>query len=310
MIQSLSSRLPTKVKVHDEIERYGTAKAAQRDLLRSTEIDDASGWIAVQSVPSKYVGQRSLRRMKSPNTATLQPLGEMLIKHPSIDYKVQELMLHAIAQTAVTTFESTSMEIFAQDGYTIDACGQLRTKTFVYAENLRYHVNHHVSTFRTALGCAWLRTTTLHHDNKSSKRQRKLQIIRSLILYPTRWLQYMGIQNGLEAVVASGGRSWLFNCNITVTRPVPDDALIFGLCRTGQTRAVEALLEKGMASVVDTSPKGWKPLHVSCYACIIDPRVIEILTWLVCCRSRSRRSLRYTHQGRRRQVCTSLRRAF
>ncbi|OAG13564.1 hypothetical protein CC77DRAFT_1067776 [Alternaria alternata] len=270
VIQSLSSRLPTKVKVHDEIERYGTAKAAQRDLLRSTEIDDASGWIAVQSVPSKYVGQRSLRRMKSPNTATLQPLGEMLIKHPSIDYKVQELMLHAIAQTAVTTFESTSMEIFAQDGYTIDACGQLRTKTFVYAENLRYHVNHHVSTFRTALGCAWLRTTTLHHDNKSSKRQRKLQIIRSLILYPTRWLQYMGIQNGLEAVVASGGRSWLFNCNITVTRPVPDDALIFGLCRTGQTRAVEALLEKGMASVVDTSPKGWKPLHFAAAAGHVD----------------------------------------
>jgi hypothetical protein len=260
----------------------------------------------VQSVPSKFVGQRSLRRMKSPNTATLQPLGEMLIKHPSIDYKVQELMLHAIAQTAVTTFESTSMEIFAQDGYTIDACGQLRTKTFVYAENLRYHVNHHVSTFRTALGCAWLRTTTLHHDNKSSKRQRKLQIIRSLILYPTRWLQYMGIQNGLEAVVASGGRSWLFNCNITVTRPVPDDALIFGLCRTGQTRAVEALLEKGMASVVDTSPKGWKPLHVSCYACIIDSCVIEILIYLVRCRSRSRRSLRFTHQGRRRQVCTSV----
>jgi hypothetical protein len=310
VIQSLSSRLPTKVKVHDEIERYGTTKAARKDSLHLTEIDDTSGWIAVQSVPSKFVGQRSLRRMKSPNTATLQPLGEMLIKHPSIDYKVQELMLHAIAQTAVTTFESTSMEIFAQDGYTIDACGQLRTKTFVYAENLRYHVNHHVSTFRTALGCAWLRTTTLHHDNKSSKRRRKLQIIRSLILYPTRWLQYMGIQNGLEAVVASGGRSWLFNCNITVTRPVPDDSLIFELCRTGQTRAVEALLEKGMASVVDTSPKGWKPLHVSCYACIIDRRVIEILTWLVCCRSRSRRSLRYTHQGRRRQVCTSLRRAF
>ena len=87
----------------------------------------------------------------------------------------------------------------------------------------------------------------------------------------------MCIQNGLEAVVASGGRGWLFNCNITVTRRVPNDALIFELCRTGQTHAVEALSEKVMASVVDTSPKGWKPLHVSCYACIIDPRVIEML---------------------------------
>ncbi|KAI4665460.1 uncharacterized protein J4E78_002921 [Alternaria triticimaculans] len=77
---------------------------------------------------------------------------------------------------------------------------------------------------------------------------------------------YMGIQSGLEAVVASGGRSWLFNCNITVTCPVPDDSLIFELCRTGQTRAVETLLEKGMASVVDTSPKGWKPLHFAAAA--------------------------------------------
>ena len=192
----------------------------------------------------------------------------MLTERSSINYEVQELMLHAIAQTAVTTFEPTSLEIYSQDGYTIDECGQLRTKTFVYAENLRYRVRHHVSTIRTALGCAWLRTTTIHHDNKSSKRRRKPQIVRSLILYPTRWQQYMGIQSGLEAVVASGGRSWLFNCNITVTCPVPDDSLIFELCRTGQTRAVEALLEKGMASVVDTSPKGWKPLHVRRYSCV------------------------------------------
>ncbi|KAI4630290.1 hypothetical protein J4E80_001224 [Alternaria sp. BMP 0032] len=194
----------------------------------------------------------------------------MLTERRSIDYEVQELMLHAIAQTAVTTFDPTSLEIYSQDGYTIDECGQLRTKTFVYAENLRYRVRHHVSTIRTALGCAWLRTTTIHHDNKSSKRRRKPQIVRSLILYPTRWQQYMGIQNGLEAVVASGGRSWLFNCNITVTCPVPDDSLIFELCRTGQTRAVEALLEKGMASVVDTSPKGWKPLHVRRYPYVED----------------------------------------
>ncbi|RYO31391.1 hypothetical protein AA0113_g11847 [Alternaria arborescens] len=80
----------------------------------------------------------------------------------------------------------------------------------------------------------------------------------------------MCIQNGLEAVVASGGRGWLFNCNITVTRRVPNDALIFELCRTGQTHAVEALSEKVMASVVDTSPKGWKPLHFAAAAGHVD----------------------------------------
>ncbi|KAF3034602.1 hypothetical protein E8E12_004361 [Didymella heteroderae] len=99
--------------------------------------------------------------------SVIQPVDEMMTEHSSIGFGVHELMLHAIAQTAVTTFDSTSMEIFAQDGYTIDKC---------------------------------------------------------------------------------------------------EDSLIFDLCRTGQTRAVEALLEKGMASVVDTSPKGWKPLHFAAAA--------------------------------------------
>jgi hypothetical protein len=249
-----------------EIERHSAPKSVRRGPPCLPGIKGASSWEAVQSVPSNFVGQNFLRPMTPSFTSNaLQPLGRMLTEHRLADHGVQELMLHAIAQTAVCTFESTSMEIFAQDGYTINECGQLRAKTFVYAENVRYRANHHVSTFQTALGCVWLRTTTIHHDNRSFKRRRKSQIIRSLIFYPTKWLQYMGIQTGLEAVVVSGGRSWLFNCNITVTRPVSDDSLIFELCRTGQTRAVEALLEKELASVVDTSPKGWKPLHVRCY---------------------------------------------
>ena len=264
VLQGRSSDALIGVKVFEDIEERSVSTTARKGSLSLPGIEDASGWAAVQSVPSKFVGQRSIRHMTSSSAmSTLQPVGKMMIEHPSINFGVQELMLHAIAQTAVTTFDTTSLEIFAQDGYTIDQCGQLRTKTFVYAENLQYRIKHQVSTFRTALGCAWIRTTAIQHDIKTSKKGRSSQTIRSLILYPTRWLQYMGIQSGLEAVVASAGRSWLFNCNMTVTCAVPEDSLIFDLCRTGQIRAVEALLEKGMASVVDTSPKGWKPLHVS-----------------------------------------------
>ena len=292
-----------------EIGTHGTSKVVREGQLRLPGIEDASSWTTVQGIPSKFVGQRSLRRMTSSfTTNALQPSRKMSKERLSINHEAQELMLHFIAQTAVTTFEPTSMEIYSQDGYTIDECGQLRAKTFVYAENLRYHVNHHVSVFRTALGCAWLRTTTIHHGNRYSKRSRKSQIIRSLILYPTKWQQYMGVRSGLEAVVASGGRSWLFNCNITVTRPVSDDSLIFELCRTGQTRAVEALLERGMASVVDTSPKGWKPLHVRHCSCVKSRS--SMLTWPVCRRSRSRRALHFANKVRRRQVRTGIRRAI
>jgi hypothetical protein len=311
VIQAHIFRQESRVEVLRELEQHSTIKAMQKGSLRLSRIGNASNFTAVQDVPLEFVDQRSFHHMRSSSTTNpLQPLGKVRMEQRSINYGVQELMLHTIAQTAVTTFQPTSMEIFAQDGYTIDECGQLRTKTFVYAENRRYRINHHVSTFRTALGCTWLRTTTIHHGNESSKRHRKPHVIRSLILYPTRWQQYMGIQSGLEAVVASGGRSWLFNCNITVTRPVSDDSLIFELCRTGQTRAVEALLEKGMASVVDTSPKGWKPLHVRRYS-FVEGHLYKItLTQPVCCRSRSRRTLRFAYQRRRRQVRTGIRRTF
>ncbi|KAJ4381820.1 hypothetical protein N0V86_003185 [Didymella sp. IMI 355093] len=61
--------------------------------------------------------------------------------------------------------------------------------------------------------------------------------------------------------MASAGRSWLYNCKVTVTRAIPEDAMIFKLCLAGETKAVQMLLEEGQGTVVDTSPKGWKPLH-------------------------------------------------
>jgi hypothetical protein len=177
-------------------------------------------------------------------------------------FQVQELMLNAIAKTAVAAFTPTSMEIFAQDGYTLNECGQIQSKTFVYAGKARYRVCHHSSRFRTALGCAWVRTTTLYLDDVPENTEEKSQTVTSLVFYPTAWLKFLGIRNGLEAVVAYASQSWLLNCRLTLTCAVPENSLIFDLCRTGQTRAVEMLLAKNMASVVDTSPDGWKPLHV------------------------------------------------
>lgn len=253
-----------RVNVFDNVRRRNIAENPPQRQLCLTEDDEEPLWTPVHSVPSKLVGQRSLRRMTSVSEHMEKYAyhSKTVAEQSVVRYEVQELMLHAIAQTAVTTFDSSSLEIMAQDGYTIDQCGQLRAKTFVYAENLRYRCSHQVSSFQTGLGCVWIRTTTMFHSSGSGKKAKQPQTIRSLVLYPTRWLRFMGIQGGIEVVTASAGRSWLYNINMTVTRAVPEDSLIFELCSTGQTRAVEALLEKGMASVVDTSPRGWKPLHV------------------------------------------------
>jgi hypothetical protein len=195
----------------------------------------------------------------------LMSFGKLLPQNSTTDSNIKHLMLHAIEQTAIASFESDSLEILAQDGYTVDANGSLQARTFVYSEKMRYHISHHATSFRTALGSIWIRKTIIYLPDKASRVQGRTQCVTAFIFYPMAWIQRLGIQNGLEAIITSAGRSWLFNCRLTVTRAVPEDALIFELCRTGQTRAVEILLSKGQGSVMDTSPKGWKPLHVCCF---------------------------------------------
>jgi hypothetical protein len=177
--------------------------------------------------------------------------------------------MHSAIQ-AGPKFEPTSLETFSQDGYTMTNNGVIHSKTFVYSKHLHYRVQYHTSSFRTAFGCLWIRTTEIHdgggtdkNDNTDEDTAQKPQTVTSIVFYPTYWVQLLGIKNGLEALMAAGSRSWLLNCRITVTCAVPEDSLIFELCRTGQTKAVQALLSRGVGSVVDTSPRGWKPLHVS-----------------------------------------------
>jgi hypothetical protein len=226
---------------------------------------DTSTWTRRRNRDSKLEDQRAFRRASLKNDAltakALMHLSRPRHEHGQSKFHLQQLMLHAIAQTAVATFESSSLDILAQDGYMIDECGQPRAKTFVYAESLQYRIRHHASSFRTALGHAWVRTTTIYPTNGPPTGT--CQTVTSFVFYPTVWLKCLGFQRGLEAIVSSAGQSWLFNCRITVTCALPGDSLIFELCRTGQTRAVQTLFDKGLASVVDTSPKGWKPLHVS-----------------------------------------------
>lgn len=216
--------------------------------------------------------------------------------------KVQELMLHAISQTATATFESTSMEIFAQDGYTMNDNGVVQCKTFVYSKCLQYRVCHRASSFRMAFGCVWVRTTTVYHNDHIAGTCGKSQSVTSFVFYPTRWAQRLGVRNGLEAIMATGSKSWLFNCRLTLTRAVPEDALIFDLCRTGQTRAVETIISKGIGSVVDTSPKGWKPLHVSIFkrsSQFDQCKALFLTKALVCCCWGARRTMRYVNSRRR-----------
>ncbi len=83
----------------------------------------------------------------------------------------------------------------------------------------------------------------------------------SFRLTPARWLLRMGFTYGLFghfASSAAGGPSF----GLETTRPVPDDAPIFGLCFWGELDGVRALLAAGEASVRDTDSFGRTPLSV------------------------------------------------
>lgn len=223
----------------------------------------------VRKPSDSVISQTFLHQLPTPRRdiakIALQYFENAIPEQALANLSTQELMLRAISQTAIASFKSTSLEIFAQDGYMLDESGQVRSKTFVYSDTSRYRVRHQESSFRTALGYFWIRKTTISHNNKLTGELEESHTVTSFVFYPKEWLQLLGVRNGLEAVTASAGRSWLYNCRLTVTRAVRENSLIFELCSAGETQAVRLLLEKGHGSVIDTSPKGWKPLHVRNY---------------------------------------------
>ncbi|KAH6838486.1 hypothetical protein B0I37DRAFT_239616 [Chaetomium sp. MPI-CAGE-AT-0009] len=119
------------------------------------------------------------------------------------------------------------------------------------------------------LGSIWVRTSTLKVEDSSDSTGRKLEIITSFIFYPASWLSSFGLGYGTEACLNySQERGWKFG--FVPIRAVPEDSLIFDLCRQGATQAVKLMLARGDASVKDTSPKGWSPLHYAAVGGHVD----------------------------------------
>lgn len=83
----------------------------------------------------------------------------------------------------------------------------------------------------------------------------------SFIFHPAQWLIKCGLRFGLDFALTRSIRGWKNNLNSF--RAVPDDALIFELCREGIIDGVRSVLARGEASPRDRDSCGWTPLHVS-----------------------------------------------
>ena len=83
----------------------------------------------------------------------------------------------------------------------------------------------------------------------------------SYTLSPAGWLIGAGVRRGLRLKwLSSPMHGW--KNTIETFRRVPEDALIFDFCRSGNLPAVQKLLSCGYASVRDTDSLGFTPLHV------------------------------------------------
>ena len=183
---------------------------------------------------------------------------------------VEELMDKTLSR--VTSFDSAHSGEYNSDGYNmrnipLPKGGQDPRKSYQRRPSTaeprfaRSHVCHRTSSMGVVFGSIWIRISTLRVGAGSNVSSGKFEIITSFIFYPASWLTRVGFRYGVEAKLSNSTAGWQFN--LCPVRAVPDDSLIFELCQRGNAKAVELLLQRGDASVRDTSPKGWTPLHVS-----------------------------------------------
>ena len=126
----------------------------------------------------------------------------------------------------------------------------------------RSKVCHQRSLIGVVFSSIWIRTSILKVSGDSNITSGQLEVITSFIFHPASWLTRFGLRYGTEANLQwSPTAGWRFN--VAAVRAVPENSLIFDMCRDGNVQAVQRMLTRGDASVKDTSPKGWTPLHVS-----------------------------------------------
>jgi len=186
---------------------------------------------------------------------------------------VEQLMASSLNQ--VTSFDTTYSGSYSSDNYDIRKVPISAEETSSSKQNSvgedpsrkgprlgRSKICHQKSSMGVVLGSIWIRTSTLKAAEGSNLTSGQLEVITSFIFYPASWLTKIGLRYGTEANLQwSAKTGWKFN--IAAVKAVPENALIFDMCREGNVKAVQLMLSRGDASLKDTSPKGWTPLHVS-----------------------------------------------
>lgn len=173
---------------------------------------------------------------------------------------------HDVPKVPSSVNEASDVRNKESDGRTTDADEGGAEKPPRLA---RLKICHRKSSMGLMFGSLWVRTCTLKATDDSTTSHGNLELSTSYSFYPAPWVRKIGLRYGTEFNSRRSPKAGLTR-SISAIRAVPEDALLFALCRAGNVGAVQMLLSRGDASLRDTSPDGWTALHVGVAVCSRD----------------------------------------
>ncbi|RYP46935.1 hypothetical protein DL768_006918 [Monosporascus sp. mg162] len=260
---SRRERITPGHSAHDEQGRIPVSKQPNADTQLSVVDLKNEGQ---KIVPPKAVNNsfvKSNRVIK----AALQQSMQIAVDDFLASGTIEELLANTTGQ--IVECNTQSYGTYTSEDYHIQSSAMYRPpyqyQKSPYANFSRAsRICHRTSSVGVLFGKIWVRTSTLRLATKSGATGGEFQITTSFIFYPSSWLTRAGLGHGVEAILQNSKGGWKFDFN--PIRAVPDDSLIFELCRDGNWRGVERLLRRQEASLRDTSSQGWTPLHFAAEA--------------------------------------------
>ena len=124
-------------------------------------------------------------------------------------------------------------------------------------------IEERVDVLKNAFGTVYVRSRVSKLQSRYVEKQYQYEHQTSFTVCPAWWLVKVGFNYIPRfGLFSSTTKGWKHTLNSF--RLVPDNALIFEFCNTGNLAGVQALLSRGEASVKDVNSTGTTALHVSC----------------------------------------------
>lgn len=263
--QQNGMREPRLTKMSPGCESTPATNSTQYSGAFSADIQDASGGLQLpKDADASIVAIASSRAVQGFLQKTLHLAVDDLVASGTIE----QLMMSSMRQAS--SFDTTYAGCYDADSFDMHKVPPSTGGGFTGNKPgtggatprlARSKTCHQKTSMGVMFGSIWIRTSTLKAAEGSNAAKGDLELITSFIFYPASFLSKIGLRYGTEANLKwPATTGWKFN--VTAIRAVPENALIFDMCRQGNVQGVDLLLSRGVASLKDTSPKGWTPLHV------------------------------------------------